>query len=90
MALQGFREEVMLGVHALNPAGIDGRVGAVPNHPRQCASGTGMGHGQPNDMRLEVPGQEDLRSRFPPRMGQGAPIDQIQQAIAPKALQNPP
>ena len=46
----------MLGEHALNPAVIDGIVVAVPHHPRQLASGKGMGHGQPHDVLLNVPG----------------------------------
>lgn len=46
-----------------------------------------MGQGQVDDVLLDVPGQEDCRSRLPPRMGQGAPIAPAQEAIAPKARQ---
>jgi hypothetical protein len=39
---------------------------------------------------LDMPGQEHVRTRLPPRMRQGAPIDQAQEAITPKAPQIPP
>jgi hypothetical protein len=90
MALQRLGGEVMPSEHALDPAVIDGIVVAVPQHPRQFASGQGMGHGQPHDMLLDVLGQEDCRRRLSPCMRQGAPIDQPQEVIASKAPQIPP
>jgi hypothetical protein len=90
MEPQDLRREVMLGEYALNPAVIDGSVVAIPHDPRQFASRKGMGHGQPHDLLLDVPGEEDIRPRLPPCMGQRALIDQAQEATAPKALQIPP
>ncbi len=49
-----------------------------------------MSHGQRHDLLLDVPGQEDFRSRFPSCMGQRALINQAQETTAPKALQIPP
>jgi hypothetical protein len=80
----------MLFEHSLNPAVIDGIAIAVPDYPRQLASGEGMGHGQTHDVLLKMPGQEVLHGGLAPRMGQGAPIDEAQEPIAPKPLQIPP
>jgi hypothetical protein len=63
---------------------------AVPHNPRQFASGKGMSHGQPHDMLLDVPREEHRCPRLPSCMRQGAPIDQAQEAAAPKAPQIPP
>jgi len=49
-----------------------------------------MGDSQTNDVLQNMPGQEVLHGRLPPRMGQGAPIDQAQETIAPKAPQITP
>jgi hypothetical protein len=89
MALHHLRGEVMAGEYALNPAVIDGSVVAIPHDPRQFANGKGMRHGQPNDVWLDVPGQQDVRPRLPSCMGQGAPVHQAQQATTLKALQIP-
>lgn len=80
----------MLGEHALNPAVIDGITVAIPHNPRQFASGTGMGHSQPDDVLLDVAGQEDVRPRLPPCMRQGAPVNQAQETTASTASQIPP
>lgn len=90
MALQRLGGEVMLGEHALDPAVIDGIVVAVSNDPRQFARGEGMGQSQTHDELLDVPGQEHVRTRLTPRVRQGAPINQAQDAITPKAPQIPP
>jgi hypothetical protein len=90
MALQDLRGEVMLGEHPLNPTVIDGIAIAIPDNPRQLASGEGMGDGQTDDVLLNRPGQEVLHGRLTPHMGQGAPIDQAQEASTPKAPQIPP
>jgi hypothetical protein len=90
MALQDLRGEVMLSEHPLNPAVIDGIPIAVPDNPRQLASGEGMGDGQTDDVLLKMPGQEVLHGGLTPRMGQGAPINQAQEPIAPKTPQIPP
>jgi hypothetical protein len=55
MALQDLRGEVMLREHPLNPAMIDGIAIAVPDNPRQLASGEGMREGQPHDVLLNGP-----------------------------------
>jgi hypothetical protein len=57
MVLQDVGGEVMLFEHSLNPAVINGIVKAVPDHPRQFASGKGMGNGQTDDALLNMPGQ---------------------------------
>jgi hypothetical protein len=90
VALQRLGGEVMLDEHALDPTMVDGIVVAVSNDPRQFASAEGMGQGQAHDELLDVPGQEHVRPRLAPRMRQGAPIDQAQEAITPKAPQIPP
>jgi hypothetical protein len=90
MTPQGLGGEVMVREHALNPAVIDGITVAVPHNPSQLARGKGMSHGQPYDLLLDVPGQEDFRRRLPSGMGQRALIDQAQETTAPKTLQIPP
>jgi hypothetical protein len=80
----------MLGEHALNPVAIDRIAIAVSNDPRQFASGEGLGRVETHNKPLVMPGQEHVRTRFPPRMGQGGPIDEAQEAIVPKAPQIPP
>ena len=69
---------------------IDGIVIAVPDNPRQLTSSKGMGDRQPHDVLLDVSGQESSDGGLPPRMGQGAPIDQAQEACPPKAPQITP
>ena len=61
----------MLVEHPLNPAVIDGIAIAVPDHPRQLASGKGMGDGQTDDVLLKMPRQEVFYGRLPPRDGAG-------------------
>lgn len=58
----------MLGEHTLNPAVIDGRAVAVPDHSRQFTRGKGMGQGQSSDVLLEMLGQEHGRPGLAPRM----------------------
>ena len=90
MALQRLGGEVMPGEHALDPAVIDGIMVAVSDNPRLFASGEGMGQGRKHDELPDAPGQEHVRTGLPPRMRQGAPTDQAQEPIAPKAPQIPP
>jgi hypothetical protein len=85
MEPQGLRGEVMLGEHALDPPVIDGIVVAVSDDPRQFPSREGVGEGQPHDVLPNVSGQEGLHRRFPSGVTQGAPIDQAQEAMPPKA-----
>jgi hypothetical protein len=58
MAPQDLRREVMLGEHALNPPMIDGIAIALPDNPRQLASGEEMGDGQTDDVLLNGPREE--------------------------------
>jgi hypothetical protein len=58
----------MPGEHAWDPVVIDGSVVTVSNDPCPFASGEGMGQGQTHDALLDVPGQEYIRPRLPPRM----------------------
>jgi hypothetical protein len=85
MEPQGVGGEVMLGEHSLDPTVIDGVVVAVSDDPRQFPSGEGVGDGQTRDVLPNVSRQEDLHRGLPPGVTQGAPIDQAQEAIAPKA-----
>jgi hypothetical protein len=90
MALQGLRGEVMRREHPLNAAVIDRVAITRPDHPCQRARRKGRRDRQPHDLWLDGAGQEGLCGGLAPRMGQGAPIDQAQEARPPKAPQVPP
>jgi hypothetical protein len=90
MALQGLRGEVMLHEHPLNAAIIDRVAITIPDNPGQLARRQGLRDRQPHEVLLDVSGQEGLCGGLPPRMGQGAPIDQTQEARTPKAPQITP
>jgi hypothetical protein len=93
MALQHVRREVMLREHPLNPAVIDRLVIALPDNPGQLARRKGTRDRQPHDVLLDGSGQEGLCGGLAPRMRQGAPIDQAQEARvlqAPEITPQPP
>jgi hypothetical protein len=90
MELQGFRGEVMLGEHALNPTVINSIVVAVSDDPRQFPRGEGMGEGQPHDVLPKVSGQKGFHRGSPSGVRERAPINQAQEAMAPKASEIAP
>jgi hypothetical protein len=69
MALQDLREQVMLFEHPLNPPMINGIAIALPDDPRQLASGEGMGDGQTHDVLLKGPREEIEHGRLTPPIG---------------------
>jgi hypothetical protein len=83
--LQGLGGEVMLGEHALDPTVINSIVVAISDNPRQFPRGEGVGERQPHDVLPQVSGQEGFHRGSPSGVRERAPIDQAQEAMAPKA-----
>jgi hypothetical protein len=90
MALQYVGGEVMRREHPFNAAVIDSVVITITGNAREFTSSKGMRDRQTHDVLLEISGQEDIYGGLARRMGQGASIDQTQEASTPKAPQIAP
>jgi hypothetical protein len=85
MVLQRDRREPRLGEQPLDATIVDRLVIALPDHPGQCASGEGMGHGQPHDVLLDRLEKTSIEGRPAAGMRECAPIDQAEDPSPPNA-----
>src|SRR4029453_17014500 len=90
MALQHVGGEVMRREHPFNAAVIDSVVITITGNAREFTSSKGMRDRQTHDVLLEISGQESIYGGLARGMGEGAWIDQAQEARPGKPPQIAP
>jgi hypothetical protein len=84
-ALQRGRTELMPSEHTLDAPAINRPMIALPDDPRQFASGERMSHCQSHDLPLDILGKACVDGRFAAGMGESTPVQQAQYASPLKA-----